>query len=152
MKSAKRVKFGKATDIAVDETNFKADETVVDTKTGLAYKALVSKAEEFEKTLLDPNTELILGIIRGDVSVFLQSDHALSQGDSEGKRAKMYMALTALQSFRNKKQKQSLPLKDCLGTLANKLESEMASLEEIIAFITGKRNLVSFLFKGLIFS
>lgn len=114
----------------------------MDTRTGLSYKELVAKALEFEKTLLDPNTELILGIIRGDDSAFSKSEHALAKGDPEGKRSKVYRALTGLQSFRSKKQKQSLPLKEYLGILAGQLDSNMTCLEEILAFITGKRNLL----------
>lgn len=142
MKSAQRMKYGREIQINDDQTDFMADDTVVDTKTGLAYKELIAKSEDFERTLLDPNTELILRLIRGDVSVFLQTEHALAKRDPEGRTARLYMALMGLQSYRNKKQKQSVPLRECLGILASRLDSEMACLEEILAFLTGKRNLI----------
>lgn len=105
---------------------------------------------DFEKVLLDPNTELVFSVIRGDVSAFLKTDHALAPNDPERKRAKSYMALTGLQSLKRKKKKQGLLLKDYLGILAGQLDSEIACLEEILTFIVDKRNLLCFVLEVLL--
>ena len=74
-------------------------ENLVDVKTGLNMKALLEKTRDFERALMDPNINLIQGLIRGDSSQILEGEHLLLQGDPDKTTARLYMALIGLQSY-----------------------------------------------------
>ena len=112
----------------------------VDVKTGLVYKVLEKKIKDFERTLQNPNVDLIQGIVSGDPSILLRGDHVIIKADPEKNKAKIYMALIGLQSFRKRTKKNRKLFKDYLNIIAPKLESDVTKLEELLMFfITGKR-------------
>ena len=56
------------------------------------------------------------------------------------KRAKIYMALLGLESFRRRAKKDKATFREYLGILIPKLKSDITKLEELMMFFTtGKR-------------
>ena len=114
----------------------------VDVKTGLVYKTLEKKIKDFERTLQNPNVDLIQGIVSDDPSILLRGDHVIIKGDPEKTKAKIYMALIGLQSFRKRTKGNRKLFKDYLSIIAPKLESDITKIEELLMFfITGKRKI-----------
>lgn len=113
-----------------------------DIKTGLGYQALERKSEEFEEILTDPNMDLLQGIIKGDTSILLRGEHIINKGDEQNTKAKLYMALLGLQSFKKSSQNDRKLFKEYINILAAYMESNITKLEELLTFfITKKRKL-----------
>lgn len=116
--------------------------TIIDVKTGLPYSLLEKRIKEFERTLQNPNVDLIQGIVSGDPETLLRGDHIITRGDPEKTKAKIYMALIGLQSFRKRAKKDRKVFRDYLSIIHPKLESDATKLEELLMFfITSKRKL-----------
>ena len=114
--------------------------STIDPRTGLSYEELKKKHRSFEKALQDPNMNVIHGIISGNLAVLLENNHAITEGDAEKSRAKIYMALLGLESFLKRERSNRKQLKAYLNTIAPSLESEVVKLEELLNFlITSER-------------
>lgn len=101
-------------------------DTKIDLRTGKNYKDLYTKCEEFEETLVDTNLDLILGIIKGDLT---KKSGALNQVQS---------ALVGLHYLSKFPQKDKNKLKEYCNALIPFLESNMPKLEELVKLFAFK--------------
>lgn len=124
-----------------DDPLIKAKQKTVDFKTGLGYLLLERKSKEFEEILTDSNMELLQGIIKGDTSILLRGEHLINKGDEQKNKAKLYMALLGLQSFKKSSQDDRKLFKEYITTLSAYMDSNtsVAKLEELLSFFRTKK-------------
>lgn len=119
-----------------DKTMEDIKENRIDPKTGKKYRYLETKCEEFEEILVDPNLELLLGIIKGDTSILTKKGHIMSPADQKAK-AQLYGALIGLHYLGKSSLKDKTKFKECFDLLQF-LGSNAQNLEELMKLFTFK--------------
>ena len=101
--------------------------------------------KQFERALIDPNMRLIFKILQGNYLEFLEGEHKFIEGEDDKTKAEVYMALIGLQSIRKKTAKKQLLVRDCLGILSSRIESDISKLSEILTFLATKEGKIHYL-------